>query len=202
MKKVRALISCYDKSGLRDFVSELIKLNPEIKIFSSNGTFKELKQIAENKLVKISDYTGFREMPSGLVKTLHPKIHSGILADLNDEAQKTYLDENAIEAFDLVVVNLYPFEKAVAEGKDFQEIRNNIDVGGVSLIEAAAKNFLRVAVIADPRDYALIIKRLNEKGCIDTETRLLLAKKALAHLHNYIGEISSYFSKLEADDVK
>lgn len=198
----RAIISCYDKSGLKEFVSELVKLDPGIKIFSSSGTYMELMEVAKENLAEISEYVGFKEMPSGLVKTLHPKIHSGILADLNDESQKKYMEDNDIEAFDLIVANLYPFGKLVKEGKGFEEIRQNIDIGGVSLLEAGSKNFLRVTVVTDPEDYNKLIDTLrNNDGSSDLAIRLALAKKAIAHLAHYLAEINNYFKKLEADKI-
>ena len=181
------IISCYEKKGLREFVSQLVKLNPDIKIFSSSGTYKELESVAKDNLVEISEYTGFPEMPGGLVKTLHPKIHAGILADINNSAHKKYLEDNGIQAFDLVVVNLYPFEKVVSEGADLETARKNIDVGGVSLLEAASKNFRRVTVVTDPDDYSKVLQESSE------ELRLELAKKAFAHIAKYLNSISSYF---------
>jgi phosphoribosylaminoimidazolecarboxamide formyltransferase / IMP cyclohydrolase len=202
VKIKRAIISCYDKSGLKEFVSELVKFDSEIKIFSSSGTYRELETVAKGNLAEISEYVGFKEMPSGLVKTLHPKIHSGILAELDDDEQSRYLEDNKIEVFDLVVVNLYPFETAVAEGKSPEEVRKNIDIGGVSLLEAASKNFLRVAVVSSPEDYPRLIESLKKnEGCTDLKTRLELAKKAVAHLQHYISEINKYFGKLKAEDT-
>ena len=203
VKISRAIMSCHDKSGLKEFAGELVRLNPNAKIFSSSGTFAALQETAGKNVAEISEYTGFREMPAGLVKTLHPKIHSGILADTGDESQKKYLEENGIETFDLVAVNLYPFEKVAAEGKGFEESRQNIDIGGVSLIESAAKNFLRVAVVTDPSDYPIIIENMRRNGGgTDIETRLKLAKKAFSHLHGYMGAINDYFSGLDAQEIK
>ncbi len=195
-----ALISCHDKTGLKYFASELVKLNPGVRIYSSGGTFKEIEAVAKDNVVEISSYTGFAEMPSGLVKTLHPKIHAGILADLSDEKQRKYLEENEIVAFDLVVVNLYPFSKAVKEGKGFEDARKNMDVGGVSLLEAAAKNFLRVAVVCDIKDYEPLLEMLR-KGELDKGTKLELAKKAIAVLDSYIAGINEYFKGLKEEDI-
>ncbi len=202
MKINRAIISCHDKTGLKEFVSELVKINPEIKIYSSSGTYRELETIAKDRLVEISAYTGASEMPGGLVKTLHPKIHAGILADLNDNAQRKYLKENGIEAFDMVVVNLYPFEKAVKEGKGFSHAKNNIDIGGVSLLEAASKNFLRVTAVSSPGDYAMALESIRKNnGSTDMSTRLLLAKKAISHLQHYLTEINNYFRNLKEEEL-
>jgi phosphoribosylaminoimidazolecarboxamide formyltransferase / IMP cyclohydrolase len=195
MKSINAIISCYDKTGLKEFVSQLVKLNPTIKIFSSSGTFKELEAVAKDNLVEISEYTGFPEMPGGLVKTLHPKIHAGILADVNNSEHTKYLDENGIETFDLVVVNLYPFEKVVGGGADLEKARQNIDIGGVALIEAAAKNFRRVAIVCSSNDYAIILKEIKENNEISSETRLQLAKKAFAYIADYLAAISRYFEE-------
>ncbi len=198
----RAIISCHDKTGLKEFVSGLVKLNPEMKIFSSSGTYREIEGAAKGRLAEISGYTGASEMPSGLVKTLHPKIHAGILADLNDEAQRKYLEDSGTEAFDLVVVNLYPFENAVKEGKGFLHVRNNMDIGGVSLLEAASKNFLRVTVVSSPDDYRMLLEKLRKNGgSTDIETRLQLAKKAISHLQHYLTEIDNYFSSLKVEEL-
>jgi len=194
MKNVKiknAIISCYDKSGLKEFVSELVRINPEIKIYCSSGTFKELLSVAKENIIEVSDYVGLKEMPSGLVKTLNPKLHAGILADLEDEKQRKYLEDNHIETFELVVVNLYPFEK-VASGNSVDEARKNIDIGGVSLLEAASKNFPRVTAVSDVEDY----DKKKNNGESDSGTRLEFAKKALAHLHHYMSEINKYFQKL------
>src|SRR3989338_7211657 len=120
-KAKNAIISCHDKSGLRGFAAELLKINPSLRIFSSSGTYRELEPVAKKSLVEISQYTGAKEMTGGLVKTLHPKIHAGILANLEDREHAQYLQSSGIEAFDLIVVNLYPFEKAVEAGKAFEE---------------------------------------------------------------------------------
>ena len=198
-----AIISCYDKTNLKEFANQLVKTNPKIKIYSSSGTFKLLQQTIKNNLVEISEYTGFKEMPTGLVKTLHPKIHSGILADLNNPAQKKYLQENNIQTFDLIAVNLYPFEKAALQKKSFEETRQAIDIGGVSLLEAASKNFLRVTTISDPNDYSKITDLLNKNNAnTNLETRLALAKKTLQHLNQYISSINKYFSKLSPEETQ
>lgn len=202
VKICNAIISCYDKSGLKEFVAELLKINPELKVYSSSGTCAKLKGIAKDNVAEISEYVGFAEMPSGLVKTLHPKIHSGILADTENKEHAKYLEENGIKTFDLVVVNLYPFEKVVKEGKDAEEIRQNIDVGGVSLLEAASKNFLRVATVCDPDDYTWLAETLKRNaGSLDLKTRLDLAKKTMSRLCNYFAGIDGHYQKLKADEL-
>lgn len=203
MKIRNVLISCYDKTGLRYFAAELAKINPDVRIYCSSGTFNELKKaIAAANLLEISEYTGTKEMPAGLVKTLHPKIHAGILADLDDEQQRSYLEENKAVAFDLVVVNLYPFSAAADEG-GLERARMNIDVGGVSLVEAAAKNFLRVAVIVSPVDYEKVLEEMKgNSGCCGIDTRLRLAKAAMGYLSAYIGNISDYYDRLTTAAVE
>ncbi len=197
-----ALISCHDKTGLKYFVSELVKINPDVRIYCSSGTFAELKKVAATNIIEISDYTGIKEMPTGLVKTLHPKIHSGILADLSDEQQKKYLQSIEAVAFDLVVVNLYPFSSA-AEGNSIEKARTNMDIGGVSLIESAAKNFLRVAAVVSPVDYEKLLEAVRKNGgSSDIETRMLLAKTAMDYLSAYIGNISNYYDMLNIAAVK
>jgi len=192
-----ALISCYDKTGLADFVGELVRLNPKIKIYSSSGTFKELAAVASNNLKEVSEYVGFKEMPDGLVKTLHPKIHSGILADLSNEEQKKYIDKNGIDVFDLVVVNLYPFK-----GGGFSEAKKNMDIGGVSLLESGVKNFSRIVVVSSKDEYDKILKQLRENFETEMALRLELAKKAISYLRGYMGDIDDYFQKLELKDVE
>ena len=202
-KAKNAIISCHDKSGLRGFAAELLKINPSLRIFSSSGTYRELEPVAKKNLIEISQYTGAKEMPGGLIKTLHPKIHAGILANLEDREHAQYMESNGIEAFDLIVVNLYPFEKSVKEEKSFEETRQSIDIGGVSLIEAAMKNFLRVAVLVNPGDYGSFVEALKiNGGNTDLKTRLGLAKKAARHLSDYLDAINSYYDGLKLEDLR
>jgi len=201
IKIQNALISCHDKTGLKYFASELVKLNPGVRIYCSNGTFKELQKVAASNIVEISEYTGTKEMPTGLVKTLHPKIHSGILANLDDNEQKKYVESIKAVTFDLVAVNLYPFA-AASESGGVEKARTNIDIGGVSLIEAAAKNFLRVAVVVSPVDYEKAISELKEHGGCSIETRIRLARDAMDYLSGYLENISRYYGRITASLVK
>ncbi len=203
VKVSNALFSCHDKTGLKYFAAELVKINPNVRIYCSSGTFNELKKaVAAANLTEISEYTETKEMPTGLVKTLHPKIHSGILADLSDGEQLQYLKGNDAVAFDLVVVNLYPFSDT-AEGNSIEKARTNIDIGGVSLIEAASKNFLRVAVAVSPVDYEKLLEAMRKNGgSCDIETRILLAKTAMDYLSSYISNISNYYGRLTTAAVK
>ncbi|MBI2133127.1 IMP cyclohydrolase [Candidatus Woesearchaeota archaeon] len=199
VKIENVIISVYDKRGVSELAKELVRINPSITIISSGGTFRELQKSVASNLVDVSEYTGFPEMPGGLVKTLHPKVHGGILGN---EEQVQYMSMHGIKKIDLVVVNLYPF-RAASEKGSFEEARTNIDIGGVSLIEAACKNFLRVAVISDHCDYDEFLDELKQlNGCSGLSTRLKLAKKAISRLSDYLSNISIYFQKLNIEEVK
>ncbi|MBI3051453.1 hypothetical protein HYY74_03270 [Candidatus Woesearchaeota archaeon] len=189
-----ALISVHDKTGVKYLYSELLKVNPDIRVISSGGTYAELANVNGKNLVQVSDYTGFPEMPSGLVKTLHPKVHGGILGN---EGEAEFMRQHGIEKIDLVVVNLYPFK---GEGK-FHEARKNIDIGGVSLIEAGCKNFTRVAVLTDPSEYERFVSLLTENKGTDLKTRLNLAQRAAGRLSRYLKAISEYFEGLREGDI-
>jgi phosphoribosylaminoimidazolecarboxamide formyltransferase / IMP cyclohydrolase len=197
----RTIISAYDKKNLAGFAESLVKFNKDIEIYSSSGTAAELQKTVLKNLREISEYTGFPEMPSGLVKTLHPKIHAGILAEVGNEQQSAYLQMHNIKEFDMIVVNLYPFSKASSTGT-YEDARKNIDIGGVSLIEAASKNFLRVAVVVDPNDYGVILANIKKNsGSIDLKTRIQLAKKAFKYLADYLATICNYYSSCEDEKV-
>ena len=184
-----ALISVSNKEGIVEFARELTKLG--IKILSTGGTAKLLK---ENKIpvTQISDYTKSREMMDGRVKTLHPKIFAGILAVRKNKSHMAELKKSNIEPIDIVVVNLYPFEETVAKKASFEEIIENIDIGGPALVRAAAKNFEDVLIIVDPADYQNILTALKNKK-IDNELRQNLALKAFAHTARYDTIINQYF---------
>jgi phosphoribosylaminoimidazolecarboxamide formyltransferase/IMP cyclohydrolase len=191
----RALISVSDKKGIVEFSRGLTKLG--IEIVSTGGTASLLR---DNKLeVKdVSEITGFPEMMDGRVKTLHPKVHGGILALRNNPEHVTRMKEHGIAPIDLVVVNLYPFEATVARGASFEEIVENIDIGGPSMVRAAAKNHAHVGVVVDPGDYDSILAELQEKdGVLSPETRFRLFRKAFQHTAYYDGAISNYFASLD-----
>ena len=193
-KKIsRALVSVSDKTGVVEFCRALNQLG--IEILSTGGTFKTL---TENNIaaVEVSDYTGFPEMMDGRVKTLHPKIHGGILARRGiDDA---VMAENGIQAIDMVVVNLYPFEATIAKPDcDFETAIENIDIGGPTMIRAAAKNHDDVAIVVNPADYAEILNELNEKqGTLSSATRFNLALKSFEHTASYDTAIATYLSGL------
>ncbi len=191
----RALISVSDKTGIEKFARELNKLG--IEILSTGGTAKKLKQ-AGIKVRDVSDYTGFPEMMEGRVKTLHPKVHGGILALRNKKEHLEQAKKHGIELIDIVVVNLYPFEETIKK-KDvkFAQIIENIDIGGPSMMRSAAKNFESVAVVVDPKDYNKIIKELKENKKIKKQTLRELAVKAFKHTARYDCIISEYLCESE-----
>ena len=191
----RALISVSDKQGIVEFSRALTELG--VEIVSTGGTASLLR---DNKIpVKdVSEITGFPEMMDGRVKTLHPKIHGGILALRDNPEHAAKMKEHGIAPIDLIVVNLYPFEATVARGASFEEIVENIDIGGPALVRAAAKNHTHVGVIVDPRDYDSIVIELKEHGgSLTPETRFRLFCKAFQHTARYDGAISNYFASLD-----
>ena len=197
--KVRtALISVSNKNGLVDFTRSLIK-EFGIKIISTGGTLKTLKE-AKINAIEISDFTNFPEMMDGRVKTLHPKVHGGILARRNKD-QKV-MEANNISPIDLVVVNLYPFVETISkENVTLEEAIEKIDIGGPSMIRSAAKNNKYVGVVVDPEDYPLVIEEMkSNKGSLLQETCSALATKAFTQTANYDTAISSYLSSLNEED--
>jgi phosphoribosylaminoimidazolecarboxamide formyltransferase/IMP cyclohydrolase len=191
----RALISVSDKKGIVEFCHGLANL--DIEIVSTGGTASVLR---ENKIAvrDVSELTGFPEMMDGRVKTLHPKIHGGILALRDNPEHIAKMREHGIAPIDLVVVNLYPFEATVARGAPFEEIVENIDIGGPSMVRAAAKNHRHVGVVVDPEDYNSILAELRENDrSISPATRFRLFVKAFQHTAQYDAAISNYFSSLD-----
>jgi len=188
----RALISVSDKTGLIEFAQFLHRTG--IEILSTGGTAKALRD-AGLTVTEVSDHTGFPEIMDGRVKTLHPKIHGGILAvRANAEHQKALADHK-IAPIDLVVINLYPFEATVAKGADFATCIENIDIGGPSMVRSSAKNHADVTVIVDPADYTLVTQEMQSLGGATTpETRKRLAAKAFSKTAAYDSAISQWFN--------
>ncbi len=178
----RALISVSDKRGVVEFARVLEKKN--IEILSTGGTAKELKD-AGVKVVDVSDYTGFPEMMDGRVKTLHPKVHGGILALRSDKKHMEEAKKNNIQMIDMVVANLYPFQK--------KPCIENIDIGGPSMVRSAAKNFEFVTVVCDPDDYKMVMKEIEKNGETNLKTREKLARKAFGMCARYDEAIEKYF---------
>lgn len=193
----RALISVYDKGGLEELVAALGGLG--VEIVSSGGTARRIREMGYESLVEVSDYTGHPESPGGLVKTLHPKVHGGLLLDRNDEAHAAWMSENGVKPIDMVVSNLYPFEEAVAGGADLETAAENIDIGGPSMVRSAAKAALlydSVLVVTEPAQYPEVIKALKEnEGEITTEMRRRYALKAFRRTKGYDSAIVSYLEE-------
>jgi phosphoribosylaminoimidazolecarboxamide formyltransferase/IMP cyclohydrolase len=191
----RAIVSVSDKSGVVGFAKELSQLG--VEILSTGGTAKTLRD--QGIPVKdISEYTGFPEMLDGRVKTLHPKVHGGLLGQRSKTEHVQKMKEHGILPIDLVAVNLYPFEATVAkEGCTLEEAVENIDIGGPTMIRAAAKNYPDVTVVVDPEDYTPVLSELKEKGEISVETNFRLAKKVFQHTARYDGAISNYLGLIE-----
>ncbi|MFA6271629.1 MAG: bifunctional phosphoribosylaminoimidazolecarboxamide formyltransferase/IMP cyclohydrolase [Patescibacteria group bacterium] len=187
----RALISVSDKRGIIDFAR--VHAEHGWEIVSSGGTSRHLTE-AGIPVRTVEEVTGFPEILGGRVKTLHPKIHGGILADQNDEGHMQELFEHSIYPFDMVVVNLYPFEQTVADGTVlFHDAIEQIDIGGVALIRAAAKNHQHVVVVTSPEQYGMVLKRINVWGFTDTERRQL-AYEAFLHTAWYDAAISDWLA--------
>ena len=186
----RALVSVSDKTGLVDFVSGLQAAGWEI--IATGGTQKLLEN-SGIKTIGISDVTGFPEICDGRVKTLHPKVHGGLLARRDEESHLQALKENGIEFIDLVCVNLYPFRETIAkEGVSMADAIENIDIGGPSMLRSAAKNYNDVTVVCDPADYDTILAEINATGNTTLETRLQLSAKAYTHTAQYDACIATY----------
>ena len=182
-----ALISLSDKSNLEELVNFLISEN--VKILSTGGTYSQIKNIT-NEVIEVSEFTGFEEMMDGRVKTLHPKIHAGILARRDSDME--ILKEKKYEPIDLVVVNLYPFQETIASECSFEEAIEKIDIGGPTMIRAAAKNFKDVVVVSNPNDYKKLIEEWKNDGGISFETRKILSQKVFALMAEYNRSISEY----------
>ena len=190
--KKRALISVTDKSGITELAQELVALGFEI--LSTGGTAKTL-QSAGIPVTEVSAYTGFPEILDGRVKTLQPKIHGGLLGRRNDAQHRKQMESLGIEPIDLLIVNLYAFEKTVAKpGCTLEEAIENIDIGGPAMLRAAAKNFQDVTVLTDPADYEKVLGELKAKGETSPKTRFYLAKKVYALTHHYDGAITRYLA--------
>lgn len=192
MSKIkRAIISVTDKSGIVDFAKSLSRF--DVEILSTGGTAKTLRQGGVS-VTDISEYTGFPEMMDGRVKTLHPKVHGGLLGLRDNPEHVRMMKAHGIKGIDMVVVNLYQFEKTVAkEGVTLEEAIENIDIGGPSMLRSSAKNFKDVTVVVDPADYGTVLSEMESSGGKTTlQTRFRLAKKVFRLTHAYDGAISRY----------
>lgn len=202
------LVSVSDKSGLEAFIPGLLGINPDITILSTGGTYSKIKEIlgpdAENNLKQVSDYTGQPETQGGLVKTLDFKIYLGLLTETYNPAHQDDLKRTHALPIDMVIVNLYPFAQTIAkENVTVENARGNIDIGGPTMIRAAAKNFIRVASVVDPKSYDDIIALLKTKdGALGLNDRYSLALKAFEHTAQYDHAIADYLAGLSKKDVQ
>jgi len=191
----QALLSVSDKTGIVEFARGLDRSG--VKLISTGGTAKLLRD-AGLKVTEVADYTGFPEMLDGRVKTLHPKVHAGILARRDAPGHMAALASAGIETIDLVAINLYPFDATLARpGCTLPEAIENIDIGGPAMVRSAAKNYEHVAVVTDPGDYAPVLNELAAAGALGAETRWRLAQKAFSHTARYDGAISNYLTSLD-----
>jgi len=208
VKVKHLLVSVSDKSGLDEFIPQLIESNSEIKIFSTGGTYGRIKDILGKKadacLTQVSDYTGQPETQGGLVKTLDFKIYLGLLTETYNDSHQSDLKRTRAVAIDMAVVNLYPFKETVSKsGVSVEQARGNIDIGGPCMIRAAAKNFLRVASVVDPSDYTMILSEMKKnKGATSLELRFSLARKAFNHTADYDRAIADFLVSQSFAGVK
>ena len=190
---MRALVSVSDKTGVVEFAQQLRSLGWEI--IATGGTMKLLRDSGV-EVINISDVTGFPEICDGRVKTLHPKVHGGLLARRDDESHLAALKENSIEFIDMVCVNLYPFRQTIAKPDvTMEDAIENIDIGGPSMLRSAAKNYKDVTVVCNPENYAKIIEEIKANGNTTVETRLQLSAEAYTHTAQYDSMIATYMRK-------
>ncbi|MEL7027344.1 MAG: bifunctional phosphoribosylaminoimidazolecarboxamide formyltransferase/IMP cyclohydrolase, partial [Pseudomonadota bacterium] len=192
----RALISVSDKTGLVEFGQALADLG--VALLSTGGTASALRE-AGLDVTDVSDVTGFPEMMDGRVKTLHPKVHGGLLALRDNPDHVAAMKEHGIAGIDLLVVNLYPFEATVAAGADAETVIENIDIGGPAMIRAASKNHGFVGVVVDVEDYGLIVDEIKASGGLTQATRTKLAGTAYARTAAYDAAVSAWFAAREDD---
>ena len=195
---MKALISVSDKTGIVEFAKGLEKQG--IEIISTGGTFQKLKQEGV-KVKEISELTGFPECLDGRVKTLHPKVHAGILAMRNKPEHMDELKKLGIDTIDFVVVNLYPFKQTILKEKvTREEAVENIDIGGPTMLRSAAKNYQDVTVITDPEDYEIVLNELETTGSVSLDTKFRLMQKVFEHTANYDAMIANYIKDQRKDE--
>ncbi len=203
----RVLVSVSDKSGLDVLIPGLLKINPDVHFYSTGGTYRRIAEILGNRtaahLTQVSDYTGQPETQGGLVKTLDFRIYLGLLTETYNASHQADLARTKAVPLDMVVVNLYPFAATVArEGVTVEEARANIDIGGPTMLRAAAKNYLRVTPVVDPADYPALLDTLKANdGALDLPTRFEFARKAFAHTAQYDAAISAFLQQQAPEEV-
>jgi len=211
------IVSVFDKRGLEDLVPALLRINPEVRFYSTGGSYRRLEELLgggatgagpggtddRGRLVSVSDYTGQPEMQGGLVKTLDFKIYLGLLSETYNDEHRRDLERTGAVAFDMVVVNLYPFVETISrDDATPEQARANIDIGGPCMIRAAAKNYIRVAPVVDPDDYGDIVRELEAgQGALSLATRFRLARKAFARTAEYDAAIAGYLGGREDREV-
>jgi phosphoribosylaminoimidazolecarboxamide formyltransferase/IMP cyclohydrolase len=199
------LVSVSDKGGLDTFIPQLVAINPDVKFFSTGGTYGRIQEIlgdsAAARLTQVSEYTGQPETQGGLVKTLDFKIYLGLLTETYNDSHQDDLKRTGSVPIDMVVVNLYPFKETISKTDvTVEKARGNIDIGGPCMIRASAKNFIRVAPVVDPSDYGMIISELEaNSGGLPLGLRYRLAQKAFDHTAAYDRTIADY---LAANDLR
>ncbi len=198
MAKVeRAIISLTDKSGIEGFAKELSDLG--IELLSTGGTAKKLRDAGLN-VVDVSEFTGFPEMLDGRVKTLHPKVHGGVLNQRDNQEHQRQCQEHGLKNIDIIAVNLYAFEKTIEDPNcSLADAIENIDIGGPTMLRAAAKNFHDVTVIVDPADYSQVISEIKETGNTTLKTRFRLAAKVFALTSVYDTAISKWLEQIDTE---
>ncbi|RTZ96049.1 MAG: hypothetical protein DSY90_11750 [Deltaproteobacteria bacterium] len=207
VKVKHVLISVSDKSGLETFIPELVRLVPDVRIFSTGGTFIKISDILKDRaaahLTRVSEYTGQPETQGGLVKTLDFKIYLGLLTETYNDSHQADLNRTGGVPIDMVIVNLYPFKATISrEDVTPEQARGNIDIGGPCMIRASAKNFLRVSPVVEPDDYPAIISEMEKnKGCTSLALRFDLACKAFAHTAAYDQAIADYLAACQFKEV-
>jgi phosphoribosylaminoimidazolecarboxamide formyltransferase/IMP cyclohydrolase len=195
-KIARALISVSNKDGVLEFAREIAGLG--IEILSTGGTAKMLRD-AGVAVKDVSAFTGFPEMLDGRVKTLHPKVHGGLLGRRSNPEHVKQMKQHGIEPIDLVVVNLYPFEQTVAKpGCTLEEAIENIDIGGPTMLRSAAKNYTDVAVVVNPGDYSRVLNEIKKTGEVSLATRFELCRAVFSHTSRYDSAISAWLDKQAA----
>lgn len=209
VKIQNVLASVSDKTDLEELVPGLVAMNPEVRIYSTGGTYRRIAEIlgeeaASRHLVSVSAYTGQPEMQGGLVKTLDFKIYLGLLSETYNDAHVADLARVNGVPIDMVVVNLYPFRETVAQAGVTPEMaRTHIDIGGPCMVRASAKNYLRVASVTDPADYPGILLEMQQTGgALSLGTRLALAREAFAHTAGYDTAIASYLGAVDDHEVE
>ncbi len=194
----RAIISLTDKSGIEGFAGQLKELG--VEILSTGGTAKKMREHGI-EVMDVADYTGFPEMLDGRVKTLHPKIHGGILAQRDNADHQTQMKEHDLQPIDLIAVNLYAFDKTVADPNcTVPNAIENIDIGGPTMLRAAAKNYHDVTVIVDPADYAQVISEIKATGNTTLKTRFRLAVKVFDLTSRYDTAIANWLNNVDVDN--